>query len=151
MRLTTNPGTSTQVIGCLRIACAKVSVAVTVSAEVSSPSTISISGIDRGRVEVVEADHLLGAQRRFADLRDRQRGGVGGEDRVAGRGRVELGEHALLDLHPLGHRLDHEVHVAEALVGGAPVDAPEDLLELGLGLLGGELALLDELAELAAG
>ena len=45
MRLTTKPGTSAQVIGCLRIAWANVSAAVTVSAEVSSPSTISISGI----------------------------------------------------------------------------------------------------------
>ena len=45
MRLTTNPGTSAQVIGCLRIACANVTAAVVVSAEVSSPSTISISGI----------------------------------------------------------------------------------------------------------
>ena len=45
MRLTTKPGTSAQVIGCLRIACANVTAAVTVSAEVSSPSTISISGM----------------------------------------------------------------------------------------------------------
>ena len=45
MRLTTKPGTSAQVIGCLRIVCAKVIAALTVSAEVSSPSTISISGI----------------------------------------------------------------------------------------------------------
>ena len=45
MRLTTNPGTSAQVIGCLRIDCANVTAAVTVSAEVSSPSTISIKGI----------------------------------------------------------------------------------------------------------
>ena len=44
-RLTTKPGTSAQVIGCLRIAWAKVIAAATVSAEVSSPSTISISGI----------------------------------------------------------------------------------------------------------
>ena len=49
MRLTTKPGTSTHVIGCLRIACANVIAAATVSAEVSSPSTISISGmIDAG-------------------------------------------------------------------------------------------------------
>ena len=66
-------------------------------------------------------------------------------------GRVELGEHRLLDLHALGHRLDHEVDVAEALVGGRPVDASEDLLDLRVGLLGGDLALLDELVELARG
>ena len=49
MRLTTKPGTSAQVIGCLRIACAKVTDALTVSGDVSSPSMISISGmIDAG-------------------------------------------------------------------------------------------------------
>ena len=45
MRLTTKPGTSAQVIGCLRIAWAKVTAAPTVSADVSSPSTISIKGM----------------------------------------------------------------------------------------------------------
>ncbi len=45
MRLTTNPGTSAQVIGCLRIAWAKLTAAWTVSPELSSPSTISSSGI----------------------------------------------------------------------------------------------------------
>ncbi len=49
IRLTTKPGTSAQVIGCLRIAWAKLIAAVTVSRDVSSPSTISISGmIDAG-------------------------------------------------------------------------------------------------------
>jgi hypothetical protein len=38
-------GPRAQVIGCLRIAWANVTVAPTVSAEVSSPSTISISGM----------------------------------------------------------------------------------------------------------
>ena len=45
IRFTTKPGTSAHVIGCLRIACANTTAAVTVSAEVSSPSTISISGM----------------------------------------------------------------------------------------------------------
>ena len=45
MRLTTKPGTSPQVIGCLRIACAKLKAAVTVSREVSSPLMISTSGM----------------------------------------------------------------------------------------------------------
>ena len=48
--------------------------------------------------------------------------------------RVELGEHGLLDLHPLGHGLDHEVHVAEALVLGGAGDAAQHLLELVVGL-----------------
>ena len=45
MRLTTNPGTSAQVIGCLRILRAKLTAAVTVSGSLSGPSTISSSGI----------------------------------------------------------------------------------------------------------
>jgi hypothetical protein len=49
MRLTTKPGTSAQVIGCFLIVCAKLSATSTVSGEVSSPMTISISGmIDAG-------------------------------------------------------------------------------------------------------
>ena len=67
----------------------------------------------RGRVEEMEADDLVGPQGRFADLGDRERGGVGGEDRVAGGGGVELAEDGLLDLHLLRHRLDDEVDVAE--------------------------------------
>ena len=105
----------------------------------------------RGGVEVMEADHLVGPQRGFADLGDRQRGGVGGEDRVPGRGGVELGEHRLLDLHPLGDGLDHEVHVAEARVGGGALDAAHDLGDLRLALLGGELAALEEFADLPRG
>jgi hypothetical protein len=45
MRLTTNPGTSAQTIGCLRIAWAKATAVASVSEEVSCPSTISISGM----------------------------------------------------------------------------------------------------------
>jgi hypothetical protein len=131
------------VIGCLRIAWANVSVAVTLD-DLDQRH-------DGRRVEVVEADHLLGAERRFADLGDRQRGGVGGKDRVPRGGGVELGEHALLDVHTLGHRLDHEVDVAEALIRGRAVDAAEHLLDLSLALLGREPALLDELSDLATG
>ena len=94
----------------------------------------------RGRVEVVEAADLLGPQRGVADLGDRQRGGVRGQDRVAGGDRVELAEDGLLDLHALGHRLDDEVDIAEALVAGGAGDAPDDLLDLRVGLLLGEAA-----------
>ncbi len=45
IRLTTNPGTSSQTIGCFLIPCAKLSAAVTVASEVSSPRTSSSSGI----------------------------------------------------------------------------------------------------------
>ena len=70
---------------------------------------------------------------------------------MAGRDLVELGEHGLLDLHPLRHGLDHEVDVAEALVVGGAGDAARDLLELGVGLLLGDLLLGDEPGELALG
>ena len=46
---------------------------------------------DRGGIEVVKADDLVGPMGRLADLGDRQRRGVRGEDRVAGRDGVELG------------------------------------------------------------
>ena len=89
----------------------------------------------RGRVEEVEADDLLGPQRRVAHLGDRERRGVRGEDRVPRRDRVELGVDRLLDLHLLRRRLDHEVDVAERVVGGRPLDQADDLLEPGVGLL----------------
>ena len=68
-----------------------------------------------------------------------------------GRDLVELGEDRLLDLHPLGHRLDREVHVPEALVVGRAGDAPEDLLALAVGVLLADLLLLDQVAELRLG
>jgi hypothetical protein len=98
----------------------------------------------------MKADDPCGPQRGPADLGDRQRGGVGGQDRVTRRGGVELGEDRLLDLHLLGHRLDHEVHVAERLIGRGALDAPHDFLDLSLGLLGGDLAPLGQLAHLAS-
>ena len=67
---------------------------------------------------------------------------------MAGRTGVELREHRLLDLHPLGHGLDDEVDVAEAVVVRRPRDAAEDLLRLLGGLLLAELLLGDEVAEL---
>ena len=70
---------------------------------------------------------------------------------MARRDGVELGEDRLLDLHALGHGLDHEVDVAEALVGRRALDAPDDLVDLRGGLLVGELALLDQAGDLALG
>ena len=65
--------------------------------------------------------------------------------------RVELGEHGLLDLHPLRRGLDHEVDVAERRVVGGALDPAHDLLEARVGLLLGQLLLRDELVELALG
>jgi hypothetical protein len=92
----------------------------------------------------VEAEHLVGSARGLADLGDRQRRGVRGEDRVARRHRVELREHRVLDLHPLRHGLDHEVDLAEPVVAGRPGDQPERVRDVLLGLLGADLLLLDE-------
>ena len=105
----------------------------------------------RCRVEEVEADDLVGAQGRFAHLGDRERRGVGGEDRVAGGGGIELAEDGLLDLDLLRHRLDHEVDVAELLVGRGAGDLAHHLGEAGVGLLLGQLLLLDQARELALG
>ncbi len=78
IRLTTKPGTSLQVIPCLRIACAKLKAVVTVSREVSSPLMISTSGItDAGKkkwkpttlsgrsvspISVIESEEVLEAR-----------------------------------------------------------------------------------------
>jgi hypothetical protein len=64
IRLTTNPGTSLQVIGCLRIAWAKLNAAVIVSREVSSPLMISTSGItDAGKKKWKPTAHLADRKR----------------------------------------------------------------------------------------
>ena len=70
---------------------------------------------------------------------------------MARRHGVELAEDGLLDLHALGHGLDDEVDVAEALVGGGAVDAPDDVGHLRRALLLGEPALLDQRGDLALG
>ncbi len=58
---------------------------------------------------------------------------------MAGGDLVELGEHRLLDLDPLGHGLDHEVDVTERLVSERAGDQPELALLFG----GLELAGVD--------
>ena len=57
----------------------------------------------------VQADHAVIAARAAGDLGDRQRRGVGGEDRVLRADLVELAEQLALDAQVLEHRLDHEV------------------------------------------
>src|SRR3954471_4182288 len=102
----------------------------------------------RRRVEEVEAADLVASRSRLPHLGDRERRGVRREDRVARRDLVELGEHGLLDLNPLGHRLNDEVDVAEALVIGRAGDAPEDRGGLRVGILLRDLLLLHEAGEL---
>ena len=86
----TKPGTSAQRIGILRIAWAKRGRRLR-----GSPGrrVVALDHLDqphrRRRLEEMQPDHLVGPGRRLADLGDRQRRGVRGEDRVTGRGRVE--------------------------------------------------------------
>ena len=70
---------------------------------------------------------------------------------MAGGGGVDLAEDRLLDRHLLRHRLDHEVDVAELVVGGGAGDQAHHLGEAGVGLLLGQLLLLDQAGELALG
>ncbi len=70
---------------------------------------------------------------------------------MTGRDGVQLSEDLLLDLHPLGYRLDHEVDVAEALIDDRSLDPIDHLLHLGLRLLLGQLASLDQARDLALG
>ncbi len=70
-----------------------------------------------GWIEEVEAEHALGPACRRRHLADGQGGGVGSQD---GQGRcdpVQLGEHAALQVEILWDRFDHEVHVAEGVIG----------------------------------
>jgi hypothetical protein len=71
--------------------------------------------------------------------RDRQRRGVGGEDRVLADHRLRLGDGLGLDLAVLEHRLDDEVAVLERGVVGVARDARQQ--RVAVGLLGA--ALLD--------
>ena len=114
-RLTMKPGASAQRTAVLRSAATKLVAAASASGEVS----IALDDLDqphhRGRVEEVQAERRARAAGVAAgELADRERRGVGGEDRVAGRRRVERGEDLELELELLGHRLDHEVDRAEA-------------------------------------
>ena len=68
---------------------------------------------------------------------------------MTGGDRVELGENCLLDRHLLRDRFDHEVDVAELVIGDGSGDVGQDLGQAGVCLLLGDLLLLDLAAELA--
>ena len=149
MRLTTKPGHSAARMGTLRICCANVDAAWVVSGAVISPSITSIRRMNEagqkkwkpttcsGRcvasaISVIDRPDVLEARIAWP--------GVDG---------VEVGEHRVLDRHPLGHGLDHEVDVAEPVVVRRPEICPSTRVDLRGGLLLAELALLDELRGLA--
>ena len=66
-------------------------------------------------VEEVDAADELGPRGLHRELDDRERRGVGREDRVAPRQSVELREERLFDGEVLDDRLDDEVAVGEVL------------------------------------
>ena len=106
---------------------------------------VALDDLDDARAGGVEADDLLRAQRDLGDLRHRELGSARGQDRQAGRDGVELGEDRVLERQVVLDGLDHEVDVAEALVGVGRRDQAEDPLDLSRGALRREPTLLDEL------
>ncbi len=71
----------------------------------------------RGREEV-QAQHVLRPRRGGRDLLDVEVRGVAGQHRPGLADAVELGEHRLLHRHVFEHRFDHDVHLAQRVVGG---------------------------------
>jgi hypothetical protein len=99
----------------------------------------------------VKADHLAGPKGRLGHLGDRQRRGVGGEDRPTWGERIQLLEDRLLDLHLLRDRLDHEIDVTEAFVFGRARDQAHQVVEALVRLLLGQLLLAHQPLQLAFG
>ena len=114
MRLTTNLGTSAQVIGCLRIAWAK----VTASRDRVGGALLAFDDLDQGHdrrgIEVVEADHEPG--RPVAPASSLIESEDVFEARIAWPGvqASSSAKTASFELEPLGNRLDHEVDVARS-------------------------------------
>src|SRR5690606_24320549 len=93
----------------------------------------------RYRIEIVQAGDARLVLADGRDLRDRQRGGVGGEDRVGAADGVEGREQVLLDLEILEHRFDDDLAIAERFDAVDDLDAPQRRF----GGVGGHPALLD--------
>ena len=141
MRLTTKPGSSPHTIGILRIAWAKF-----------------VAGLQRLGRRVNALDHLDEAHHRRGVKKWKPTTCSGRlvasaisliasadvlEARIAWPGvdRVELGEDRLLDRQALGHGLDDEIDVAEALVRQWWEESGQGLRRLRVGLLLGDLLL----------
>ena len=77
---------------------------------------------DGRRVEEVHAHDAIRSAGARGDRGDRQRRGVGGEHCVRPAHLVGGVEDGLLEVHPLGNRLDHEVDVGQVLHGGRERD-----------------------------
>ena len=79
----------------------------------------------------MRAEHVLGPLGHRGDCVDVEVGGVRGEDRAGLGDRVEPLEHALLELHVLEHRFDHEVGVGERIEVERGREPAHPLLDLG--------------------
>ena len=71
----------------------------------------------RHRAEEVQAEDALGAVGGAGELGDRDRGGVGGDQRRRRQPAGDRGEDLALELGVLGHRLDHELGTRRARRG----------------------------------
>jgi RecB family endonuclease NucS len=91
------------------------------------------------RVEELHADDLLGASGADRDLRHRQGGGLGAEDRVVREDLVQPAQHRDLGLEVLRQRLDHQLAAGETRQVGAHGDARQQRGTL----VGGHLLAVD--------
>jgi hypothetical protein len=91
--------------------------------------------LHRRRVEEVHPDDPAGVRRRGADLGDRERGGVRGQDRVQPDDGVEGPEDLLLHGQLLHDRLDDEAAVLHVGHVGGERDPADELVLLLLGEL----------------
>ena len=70
----------------------------------------------RHRIHEMDADEALGMVGHRGEPGDRDRRGIGGDDRVGLEERAQAGENLALDLLVLGRRLDDQVAVGELVV-----------------------------------
>ena len=92
----------------------------------------------------MHAEHVLGPLGLRGDRVNVEIGGVGGEDRAGLGDRIEPFEHALLQLHVLEHRFDHQVGVGQRAEVERRRKPAHPLLDLGhrqAALFGGVLVV----------
>jgi hypothetical protein len=132
-RFTTNPVKSRIVTPVFFTLAVNSCAAFSTSGAVRSVGTISTELHDRRGIEEVEADHAGRTLGCFGQRRDRERRGVGGEDRLLLDDILEPGKQATLLVEILDDRLDDEVALGEVvdLVGAG--EAAERRVELLLG------------------
>ena len=86
-----------------------------------------------GGAEEVQANHVLRTFRCRRNVINTEGGGVGRQNRTRFAGVVQLTENLSLQFHAFKHRLDHQIHIAEIVIGQGAADQAHALLNLGLG------------------